>query len=209
MGNTKGPSGTQEDQPLSPLSEAKRQEILGQAYEKLKTQMASQKPTGQKDSPAKTCAELAAKNANVQSGDYWIDPNGGDKRDAVLVHCDFERKMTCVNSSPQRSQSIRYTGDEKEIWLSDASGGMKLTYKADNNQLHFLQMLSSSASQDVTYHCKKSVAYFDQEKSNYRKAIKLLTWNDAELTARGSHHLRYEVVEDGCKVRGSAEQLAI
>lgn len=204
MGNTKGPSGTQEDQPHTILSEDKRQEILTIAYEKLKNQVErTDKSIGEKDSPAKTCAELIHKKSNPESGNYWIDPNGGDKRDAILVYCDLNRKMTCVKSSPERSKNIQYTGDEKEIWLSDISNGMKLTYKTDNNQLHYLQMLSSSASQDVTYHCKKSVAYFDDEKKNYRKSIKMLTWNDAELTARGSHHLRYEVIEDGCKSKSN------
>lgn len=34
----------------------------------------------------------------------------------------------------------------------------------------------------------------------YRNALKLLTWNDAEITPLSSQRLRYEVLEDGCKV---------
>lgn len=110
------------------------------------------------------------------------------------------KKATCVRSQPVRSNNIQYVGDEKEIWLSEVHNGMKLTYKADSNQLTHLQMLSTHATQNVTYHCKKSVGYFDAENNHHRNAIKLLAWNDAMLTAKNSQQLRYEVTEDGCKV---------
>lgn len=158
------------------------------------------KPTGEKDSPARTCKELAIAKPELPSGDYWIDPNEGDRKDAILVHCDMPKRATCVRSQPGRSKNIEYVGDESEIWLSEVHNGMKLTYKAESNQLTHLQMLSTHASQNITYHCKNSVGYFDDEKKNYRQAIKLLAWNDAELTAKNSQQLRYEVTEDGCKV---------
>lgn len=110
------------------------------------------------------------------------------------------KRATCVRSQPVRSNNIQYVGDEKEIWLSEVHNGMKLTYKADSNQLTHLQMLSTHATQNVTYHCKNSVGYFDAEKNHHRNAIKLLAWNDAMLTAKNSQQLRYEVTEDGCKV---------
>lgn len=131
---------------------------------------------------------------------FRIDPNEGDRKDAILVHCDMPKRATCVRSQPMRSNNIQYVGDEKEIWLSEVHNGMKLTYKADSNQLTHLQMLSTHATQNVTYHCKKSVGYFDAEKNHYRNAIKLLAWNDAMLTAKNSQQLRYEVTQDGCKV---------
>lgn len=34
----------------------------------------------------------------------------------------------------------------------------------------------------------------------FRNALKLLTWNDAEITPISSQKLRYEVLDDGCKV---------
>lgn len=43
------------------------------------------------------------------------------------------------------------------------------------------------------------MAYFDKEKNNHRKGIKLMTWNDNELTPKGPQRLRYEVLEDGCQ----------
>jgi hypothetical protein len=77
---------------------------------------------------------------------------------------------------------------------------LQLTYKADSNQVGFLQLLSKGASQNMTYHCRNSVAYFDAVKRTYRKGIKLMTWNDAEITPRGNQRFRYDVGEDECRV---------
>lgn len=76
-----------------------------------------------------------------------------------------------------------------------------MTYKADSNQLGFLQILSSQATQNITFHCKNIVANFDKTRNTYRYGLKLLAWNDAEITARGSQRLKYEAIEDGCQVR--------
>ena len=76
-----------------------------------------------------------------------------------------------------------------------------MNYKADSNQIGFLQLLSTSASQNITYHCKNSVAYFDSEHKSYRKGLKLLSWNDAEILPRSNNpRLQYEVGEDECRV---------
>lgn len=207
INNNKGPTSIQEDAPTNRLfgdafSVEEQKNILKKAYEQLRsTYDKLNKPTGAKNSPARTCKDLSRANPELGSGEYWIDPNDGDKRDAILVYCDMPRKATCVRSQPQRSQNINYVGEEKEIWLSEAHDGMKITYKADSNQLGFLQMLSTHATQNVTYHCRNSVGYFDAEKNNYRRSLKFLAWNDAELTAKNSLHLRYDAIEDGCQVK--------
>lgn len=207
INNQKGPSNIQDDGPINRVfgdhsfTAEEQRNIVKKAYEQLKkTYERLHKPTGTKDSPARTCKELSKSKPELGSGEYWIDPNGDDKNDAILVYCDMAKKATCVKSQPQRSANIQYVGDEREIWLSDVHDGMKITYKTDSSQLTHLQMLSTHATQSVTYHCKQSIAYFDAEKNNYRRSLKLLTWNDAELTAKNSLHLRYEVQEDGCKV---------
>lgn len=205
QGNNKGPS-VQEDGPARMFGDAKftkeeRTDILMKAYAQLKTSIDQiAKPTGEKHSPAKTCKDLYLANPNFKSGDYWIDPNDGDKRDAILVYCDKVKKSTCVSAQPNRSGNIHYVGEEKEVWLGGVRNGMKITYKADSIQLSHLQMLSTHATQTITYHCKNSVAYRDHTKNSYRRSLKLLAWNDAELTAKGSHHLQYEALEDGCQV---------
>jgi len=65
----------------------------------------------------------------------------------------------------------------------------------------FLQLLSSHAEQNITYHCLNSAAHYDSTKRSYRSAIKLMCWNDLELTARGSRMSRYKVTQDDCRVR--------
>lgn len=206
QGNNKGPS-IQEDGPARTFgdlkfSEEERVDILMKAYAQLKSSIDKiVKPTGEKHSPAKTCKDLYLANPEFNSGDYWIDPNEGDKRDAILVHCNKLTKATCVIPQPNRSGNIRHEGEEKEVWLGEVHNGMKITYKADSNQLGHLQLLSTHATQNITYHCKNSVAYRDNTKNSYRRSLKLLAWNDAELTAKGSQRLRYEALEDGCQVR--------
>lgn len=206
QGNNKGPS-VQEDGPARifgdvRINQEERIDILMKAYAQLKSSIDKiVKPTGEKHSPGKTCKELYHANPKLKSGDYWIDPNDGDKRDAIFVHCDMLKKATCVLAQPSRSENIRYVGEEKEIWLGDVHNGMKITYKADSNQLGHLQMLSTHATQNVTYHCKNSVAYHDNGKNSYRRSLKFLAWNDSELSAKGSPRLRYEALEDGCQVK--------
>ncbi len=79
---------------------------------------------------------------------YWVDPNSGDPKDAILAHCDMDSPTpaTCIQPKPDRSGEIDFITREREVWFSDipaAEGGFRLTYKADSNQITFLQMLSS------------------------------------------------------------------
>lgn len=62
-------------------------------------------------------------------------------------------------------------------------------------------MLHTVAKQNITYHCKNSVAFYDAINKTHRKGLKLLGWNDVEFTPRGNQKLRYSVFEDECKVR--------
>lgn len=216
--NDKGPGSSsryQDDAPSRPfgdhaLTVDDQRNIVKKAYEQLKKSYEKlTKPTGDKDSPARTCKELSLARPELPTGDYWIDPNEGDKNDAILVHCDMSKKATCIKSQPQRSKNINHIGDDHEMWLSEVHDGMKLTYKADSSQLTHLQMLSTHASQSITYHCKNSIAYYDEEKKNYRRALKFLAWNDAELTAKNSQQLRYDVVSDGCQVNEFIEIIVL
>ena len=133
---------------------------------------------------------------------YWIDPNSGNPKDAILVHCDMEKSATCIYPKPSISDEVYYVTQERgaNVWFSDIpnNGGFAFTYKADSNQLSFLQMLSSSASQNVTYHCFNSVAYEHPRGGHLRKAIALQSWNDLEIRRGGK--FRYAVISDDCKV---------
>lgn len=198
--NQKGPDPN--DDPLKSLSDDDKRAIVLKAYENLKVRFEKfKKPNGEKGYPAKTCRDLAVAYPEFESGNYWIDPNDGDPRDAILVYCDLKTRATCVIPSPMKSNEISYIGKEPEIWLGEIENGMKINYKADSNQLGFLQLLSTKASQNVTFHCKNTVAYFDKIKNNHRRGVKLMTWNDNELTPKGPQRLRYDVSEDGCQDR--------
>ena len=73
----------------------------------------------------------------------------------------MEEKATCVQPKPSLSEEVthRHEDGERESWFSDIpEKGFGFTYKADSNQITFLQMLSATASQNVTYHCSNSVA---------------------------------------------------
>ena len=131
---------------------------------------------------------------------YWVDPNTGNPQDAILVYCDMAKQATCVQPKPTSSAEMAIETPEREIWFSDVQdGGFQFTYKADSNQISFLQMLSSSASQDITYHCFNSLAYYSAKKDHYRKALGLMSWNDLEIRGRG--RFSYEVPVDECQAR--------
>lgn len=198
----KGPD--QNDDPLKQFTEDEKRSIVLKAYENLKIRFEKfKKPNGEKSFPAKTCRDLAVAYPEFESGNYWVDPNDGDIRDAIYVYCDLKKRATCIVPAPAKSDEISYNGNEAEIWLSEAAQGMKMTYKADSNQLGFLQLLSAHATQNITFHCKKTIAYFDASKNNHRRGLKLMTWNDNELLPKGPQRLRYEALEDGCQYRSN------
>lgn len=67
--------------------------------------------------------------------------------------------------------------------------------------MNFLRLLSTEASQNLTYHCKNSVAYMDASTGNLKKAVLLQGSNDVEIRAEGNSRFTYSVMEDGCTVR--------
>lgn len=67
-------------------------------------------------------------------------------------------------------------------------------------QLAFMRLLANQAVQNITYHCKNSVAYMDGDNGNLKKAVLLQGSNDVELRAEGNSRFTYSVLEDGCTV---------
>lgn len=61
------------------------------------------------------------------TGEYWVDPNDGDPRDAILVHCDMKLRATCILPKPDRTPETTFDSKEHEVWLGDADGGMKVS----------------------------------------------------------------------------------
>ncbi|KAG8331550.1 Collagen alpha-2(V) chain [Homalodisca vitripennis] len=178
-GTNKGPDPLSGDEPPrlfgNDVTEEERRALLQKAYQQLKASFERfKKPDGSKNAPAKTCRDLSVAYPTLANGEYWLDPNEGDIKDAILVYCDMENKLTCLLPQPAASPQISHVGREQELWLSEIKPRFKINYKADSNQIAFLQLLSSSASQNFTYHCRNSVGYFDLQHKTYRRGLKLL-----------------------------------
>jgi len=72
-------------------------------------------------------------------------------------------------------------------------------------QLTFLRLMSTEAYQNITYHCKNSIAYMDQHTGNLKKALLLQGANEIEIRAEGNSRFTYSVTEDGCTVSGPGD----
>ncbi|KAL8183732.1 UNVERIFIED_CONTAM: Collagen alpha-2(V) chain [Gekko kuhli] len=59
----------------------------------------------------------------------------------------------------------------------------------------------AKASQNITYHCKNSVGYMDDQAKNLKKAVVLKGANDLEIKAEGNSRFRYTVLHDSCNKR--------
>lgn len=221
----KGPPGSSMmgDEPeklLSPhVTPEEKKIILHDYYEKLVAQFDKvRRPTGEKYFPARTCKDLFAGRPNYTSGTYFIDPNQGDSSDSFQVYCDRSTNASCVYPTPHKVEMSEYNRSPSQltinrhnlpyIWWSEINRGSTFSYKIDPVQLTFLQMLSRSASQNITYHCSNSVAYADSSvksrtspgKSLYSKALKMLSSNDVEVTAEGHPNFVYTAIKDDCQV---------
>merc|ERR1711915_769776 len=56
------------------------------------------KPDGSKETPAKSCQEIKLNHPTKPSGTYWIDPNGNDVKDAIMVECNMETGASCIHA---------------------------------------------------------------------------------------------------------------
>jgi hypothetical protein len=208
MTRPKGPDPLQGDDPNKPPRtfgpDIKEDENAFEALVQIGEAIdAFKKPTGTRAAPARTCKDLALSHPDFDNGMYWIDPNAGSPVDAIEVYCDIKLHLTCITPSPsQVFKGVWYKGPSKHVWFGeDMEEGFPFTYKADQIQLTFLQLLSTEAYQNITYHCRNSVAYYDREEKNYDKAALFMTSNDLELVAKKPRKFRYNVVKDECQYK--------
>lgn len=168
-------------------------------------------PDGTQKSPARMCRDLRMCHPEYQSGTYWVDPNQGSSLDAIKVHCNMETGETCVYPSqstvPMKNWYMsRNPRDKKHVWFSESmTGGFQFQYGIDGAdvedvsiQMTFMRLMANQASQNVTYHCKNSIAYMDSASGNLKKALLLQGSNDVEIRAEGNSRFTYSVSEDGC-----------
>lgn len=90
------------------------------------------KPLGTRENPARFCKDLLDCQHQLSDGLFWIDPNLGCQSDAIVVFCNFTAGgQTCLH--PVASN--------------------KLSFGVHKVQMKFLHLLSTEASQDITFHC--------------------------------------------------------
>ncbi|NBH76480.1 hypothetical protein D3Z29_11535, partial [Rodentibacter pneumotropicus] len=166
-------------------------------------------PEGSKKNPARTCRDIRLSHPDWSSGFYWIDPNQGCTMDAIKAFCDFTTGQTCIYAQPEsiaRKNWYRSTQEKKHVWFGETiNGGTEFGYNDETlspqsmaTQLAFMRLLANQAVQNITYHCKNSIAYMDGENGNLKKAALLQGSNDVELRAEGNSRFTYSVLEDGC-----------
>lgn len=171
-------------------------------------------PDGSRKNPARTCQDLKLCHPEWKSGDYWIDPNQGCTLDAMKVFCNMETGETCVYPNPAtvpRKNWWSSKSKEKHIWFGETmNGGFHFSYgdgnlapNTANVQMTFLRLLSTEGSQNITYHCKNSIAYLDEAAGNLKKALLIQGSNDVEMRAEGNSRFTYTALKDGCTVSGA------
>ncbi|GIY03063.1 collagen alpha-1(II) chain, partial [Caerostris extrusa] len=204
QGQVKGPDPLYGDQPdLASGSDEEKRELIFKFYERLVKDYAElRKPTGKKELPAKTCKDLSEAQPDLPSGKYWIDPNGNNRNDAIEVFCNMDTRETCIIPDPDEiPRGSHVKGRGTKTWFSEMESGSPLHYKIDHGQLTFLQLLSEKASQTITYHCRNSIAYYDSKHKFFKRALRLMAYNDLELSAEGNKHFVYHSSVDGCQNR--------
>lgn len=169
-------------------------------------------PDGSKKHPARTCEDLKLCHSAKHSGEYWIDPNQGSVEDAIKVFCNMETGETCISANPssipRKTWWTSKSPDHKPVWYGlDMNRGAQFAYgdhqspSAAITQMTFLRLLSKEASQNITYVCKNSVGYMDDQAQNLKKAVVLKGSNDLDIRAEGNVRFRYIVLQDTCSKR--------
>ncbi|TRY88617.1 hypothetical protein DNTS_028837, partial [Danionella cerebrum] len=170
-----------------------------------------QSPEGSKKNPVRMCRDLSMCNSDRKSGFYWVDPNQGSPLDAIEVFCNMETGETCVNPNqadiPMKNWYIsKNLREKKHVWFGESMpNGFQFQYGSEGSdpedvsiQLTFMRLMSNRASQNLTYHCKNSIAYMDAASGNLKKALMLQGSNDIEIRAEGNSRFTYKVRQDGC-----------
>lgn len=100
---------------------------------------------GTKASPASTCQDLFRENSAYDSGNYWIDPDGGTLENAIFVYCNRQTNATCLQPEPTKFENVMLQAGD---WLSE--NNFIINYKSYGKQTRYLQLYSSKATQDIT-----------------------------------------------------------
>lgn len=213
---SKGPNG---DQALNDQAVTRDNDMTIQIKQLSSTIDMMKNPTGKdKKNPARSCLDLHLASQRTgekfASGWYWVDPNAGCEADAIQVFCDFNTLETCVHANNGKVNNGTHhngSGAQRHVYFGEEMNGYKFNYEPKNDvvqgasyqsQITFLRLLSTQARQQITYHCRSSIAFYDQANGDYNKAVKLLGSNGVEFSAEGAEN--YNVMEDGCQYGSSS-----
>ena len=75
----------------------------------------------------------------------------------------------------------------------------QVKYMVDGSQIRFLQMFSAKGWQNITYHCRNSAAW-NNENNDKTNSIKLRGDNGMEYHSLSAKKFRPIVVKDECNV---------
>jgi len=117
------------------------------------------KPSGKKSAPGKTCAAIKEAYPESKNGEYYIDPNEGGAEDAIKVYCRFDTAETCLTPRRSKFRGQRWTetvSTQGQYFMDEILNGREFDYNVENDQLSFLHLATSSATQTVTYNCRNS-----------------------------------------------------
>lgn len=112
----------------------------------------------------------------------------------------------CQLNAPLASASSRCWAPgltRSPLRLQFSYGDGNLAPNTANVQMTFLRLLSTEGSQNITYHCKNSIAYLDEAAGNLKKALLIQGSNDVEMRAEGNSRFTYTALKDGCTVSGA------
>ncbi|XP_035665505.1 collagen alpha-1(V) chain-like [Branchiostoma floridae] len=183
--------------------EAGMEEIFG-SLNSLKIEIEQMKaPLGTRDNPARTCKDLYMCHKTFPDGMYWIDPNQGCSKDAIQVFCNLTAGgETCVEPDEMRKshRMATWKDENPKDWFSDYIRGFPISYtRVGVVQLTFLRLLHAKATQNFTYYCSNSIAWYDSKTGRHSKAIMLQGNNDIEYA--WDSKTKPNVISDGCKDR--------
>jgi len=112
---------------------------------------------GSKNTPAPSCRDLFKLKPSLPSGDYWIDPNAGTTKDAVLVHCNAVNYETCIWPKVPDTDMMEGENNNDYVWtVKDIQEEPALEYAASHMQIKMLRLKSEKVRQNITYNCLNS-----------------------------------------------------
>jgi collagen type V/XI/XXIV/XXVII alpha len=161
----------------------------------------ARKPVGTRDNPSRSCRDLWYGYPHFENGWYWIDPNLGMVDDAIYVYCNMTAEgETCIHPDRHSAEmpNIPWRKENDKVdWFSNLRGGFRFSYETVGSvQMTFLRLLSHEATQNFTYTCMNSVAWFNSKTENYDLSIRLLGENDVEIGYETA--VKPTILKDGC-----------